>query len=270
MYRPWATALADGRFYRNEVWQGLTVHVPGRGDSTVLGLESSVPVPTTGGPYKLTTRNRDVFSCISMKSGLPGEGFRMTTTDGVSYDFNVAVTRTASKLVKLVLINADGSKYEPFYLERTHYYLLASTITDRYGNAVNYQYGSDGHPTDISATDGRDIALTYSDHRLQSATSESHTWSYAYWPADHTLKSVTCLTTASGNMPIRAHSNHQPPHRLRACRIPGATVHRPRLISLSHSPPPTRGAPRPPSSSTTRDSAAAACTPANANSTGKD
>lgn len=107
----------NGRFQRGEVWQGLTVHLPDRGDTVTLGLDALVPVPSAGS-YKLATRERDVVSCIAMQSRLTGEGFRLTTTDGVSYDFDVAVTRTAAKLVKM--IQNDGvPPLVPVYLPRT-------------------------------------------------------------------------------------------------------------------------------------------------------
>ena len=170
----------EGLFWRSEVWQGITIHVPGRGDATALGLDSQVPVPSSGGPYRLTTTNRDAFDCIPMKSGLSGEGFRMTTTDGVRYYFDVGTTRTASKLVKYI-DKLDGIPGKvPIYLERNRYYLLASKIEDRFGNTVQFQYDANGHPTHIWSNDGRDISLTYSGGRLSSATSGGRTWQYQY------------------------------------------------------------------------------------------
>jgi RHS repeat-associated protein len=169
----------NGRFFRAEAWQGLTVHLPGRGDTPALGLDASVPIPTGTVQYHLTTAERDAVSCIAMQSGLSGEGFRLTTAQGVSYDFNVAVSRTASKLVKMAQTGGTPPLV-PVYLPRTRYYLLASTITDRFGNTVQFTYNSDGHPTDIVASDGREIVLSYSNGRLQTATSEGHAWGYGY------------------------------------------------------------------------------------------
>ena len=172
----------DGAFLRAEVWQGITIHVPGRGDTTALGLDTQTPVPSSGGPYHLTTTNRDVFDCIPMKkSGLSGEGFRMTTPSGLRYYFDVGAVRTASKLVKYIDLPDDTPGKEAVFLARDHYYLLASKIEDRFGNNVQIQYNADGHPTRIWSSDGREIDLYYSDGRLSSATTSSgRTWHYHY------------------------------------------------------------------------------------------
>ncbi|ODT96021.1 MAG: hypothetical protein ABS82_06235 [Rhodanobacter sp. SCN 67-45] len=128
-------------FHRSEVWQGVAIHVPGRGDLTALGLDPQVPVPSSGGPYRLATTERDVLDCIPMKSGLPGEGFRMTTASGLRYYFDVGGSRPASKLAKLIGVDvyADFSSIM-VYLERNRYYLLASKVEDRFGNTVQFQY----------------------------------------------------------------------------------------------------------------------------------
>lgn len=172
---------ANGAFSRGEVWQGIAIHVPGRGDATALGLDSSSPVPSSGGPYRLTTAERDVFDCIAMKSGLAGEGFRMTTSAGVRYYFDVGVSRTASKLAKWIVPSVDsGQPGMMVYLARNRYYLLASKIEDRFGNTVQFQYDANGHPIRIWASDGREITLAYSNGRLSSATSHGRTWQYQY------------------------------------------------------------------------------------------
>lgn len=175
---PPTTMGPNGIFWRVEVWQGISIHVPGRGDATALGLNSQVPVPSTGGPYRLTTTNRDMFDCIPMKAGLSGEGFRMTTTSGVRYYFDVGTTRAAAKLVKQ--IKPSGQLPFPVYLERNRYYLLASKIEDRFGNTVQFQYDASGHPTRIWSSDGRAITLVYSNGRLTSAISHGSTWQYQY------------------------------------------------------------------------------------------
>lgn len=168
-------------FHRSEVWQGVAIHVPGRGDLTALGLDPQVPVPSSGGPYRLATTERDVLDCIPMKSGLPGEGFRMTTASGLRYYFDVGGSRPASKLAKLIGVDV----YSDFssimvYLERNRYYLLASKVEDRFGNTVQFQYDGNGHPIRIWANDGREITLAYSSGRLSSATSHGRTWQYQY------------------------------------------------------------------------------------------
>ena len=165
-------------FFMSEYWSGVGVHIPGRPNSSVLGLFPDVPRPSDGITYRFGTSERDVFSCIAMQSGLAGEGFRMTTSSGVRYYFDRGFKRTDSTLRK-VLVNLSGeSRFE--ILARTRYYLLASKIEDRFGNTVEYQYDPDGHPTRIWSGDGREISLHYSGGRLASAASGGRTWDYEY------------------------------------------------------------------------------------------
>lgn len=166
------------RFYRAEFWQGITAYIPGRGSTNIMGMLTATPRPPTG-TYRFTTSERDVLDCIPMKSGLAGEGFRMTTSSGVRYFFDVAVTRTASKLMKYVKPARDEFPIE-VYMGRTKYYLLASKVEDRFGNTVEYQYNASAQPTRIWANDGREIVLSYTSGRLSNATSHGRTWQYQY------------------------------------------------------------------------------------------
>lgn len=165
-------------FFRHEIWQGISIHIPGEGERSLLGIQSESPKPSSGGPWRATTAQRDMFDCLSSVTGLAGEGFRMTTTSGVTYYFDVATTRTAATLEKWTK-GADGLPQQHF-LHRNKIYLLASKIEDRFGNAVFITYNTSGHPTQISSSDGRTITLTYSDGRLISAASHGRTWQYQY------------------------------------------------------------------------------------------
>jgi len=74
-------------FEVSDVWQGMTVHIPGRAEVSALGMQAQIPRPSIGGPYTLTTVERDVFECIPMRPGFAGQGFRMRTSSGLHYDF---------------------------------------------------------------------------------------------------------------------------------------------------------------------------------------
>lgn len=167
-----------GLFFRHEVWQGVSIHIPGEGERSLLGIQTQSPKPSVGGPWRATTAQRDMFDCLSAVTGLAGEGFRMTTASGVKYYFDVATTRTAATLEKWVK-GADGFP-EQHFLHRNKIYLLASKIEDRFGNTVSITYNANGHPTQISSNDGRVITLTYSGGRLANAASHGRTWQYQY------------------------------------------------------------------------------------------
>lgn len=165
-------------FFRHEIWQGISVHIPGEGERSLLGMRSQNPKPSTGGPWRATTAQRDMFDCLASVSGMAGEGFRMTTPTGVKYYFDVATTRTAATLEKW--IKGTGGLPQQHFLHRNKIYLLASKIEDRFGNTVSITYNASGHPTQISSNDGRLITLTYSSGRLASATSHGRTWQYQF------------------------------------------------------------------------------------------
>jgi hypothetical protein len=170
------------RFLRSEVWNGISIHLPSRGTTVALSMVAQAPKPINGVQYRLTTKQRDMLDCIPMQSGLSGEGFRMITSEGTKYMFNVGVTRTASRLEKRFVPYDSDAEPTPIFLPRKHYYLLASRIEDRLGNWVSFQYNTAGHPTRIWSSDGREILLTYADSRLVNASANGRIWQYQYTP----------------------------------------------------------------------------------------
>ena len=179
-------------FYRFQFWHGFSVHVPGEGERSLLRLEQGIPTPSDGQSYTFTTASRDMLSCIPLVRGLAGEGFRMRTAQGLTYDFNIAVTRVASTLERLRLEDGgDGAVAEiPIRFPRARVYLLASRVTDRFGNSVSYTYNDQGFPTRIDSSDGRLITLSYPDGRLESAFAHGQSWSYSYSPTSGDLEQV--------------------------------------------------------------------------------
>lgn len=173
-----APESVSNHFRTFEIWHGISVHVPGKGDADLLRWHAPVPKPSTGGPFYWSTSNRDVVDCIPMQSGLAGEGFRMTTPDGLRYYFDVAVSRQQAPLVKSVY-TLTGMRINELLPRRMHY-VLASKIEDRFGNTVQYQYNADGYPTRIWSNDGREITLSYANGRLASASANGRTWLYQY------------------------------------------------------------------------------------------
>lgn len=169
---------ASGIFSVREFWSGLNVHLPGRGDTAMLSIVSGTPLPTGGGGTRLTTKERDAIDCISMGDG-SRDGFRLTTTSGERYYFNQLATRREAPLQKMVP-TSDVDLPVGRILERTRYYLLATRIEDRFGNTVQFSYNSDGHPTRIWSSDGREITMIYSQGRMTSAAANGRSWEFEY------------------------------------------------------------------------------------------
>ena len=174
------------------MWQGVQVHVPGEGDRRLLGIGLlPIPKPTGGATYRYSTVARDVFDCVPLAGG--GDGFRMTTTMGLRYYFTVTAIRSAAAIRKRTFVTDPvDSDQQMIFLARSRYYMLATKIEDRFGNAIEYTYNSSGHPTRIWSNDGSEILLTYTNGRLNSASSNGLTWQYHYVQAgdEYNLSSV--------------------------------------------------------------------------------
>ncbi len=162
---------ADSPMRVGDIWSGYIVNLPGEGARSLVADPSPSLRPTSrqGAGWNWSTNAMDTISCLPTVAGLDGEGFILQTTSGIKYTFNVATTRFAGNMSA-----ADATK------SRTEIYLLASRIEDRHGNSVDFTYDGDGHPTRISASDGRLITLSYAGGRLQSASANGRTWNYGY------------------------------------------------------------------------------------------
>lgn len=152
-------------FELRDVWAGNSVHLPGQGDKEVLfvgaraGSGPGFMVPTSGGPYRWATRDRDYLDCKPTTSnGFPGEGFILHTVEGWTYTFDHGIARNAGSLGQgLNTVN------------RARILLLATKVEDPFGNYVAYAYNANGHPLLIQGyvkTGGgfsleREITLNY-------------------------------------------------------------------------------------------------------------
>jgi len=117
-------------FQLTEIWQGNQIHIPGEGDRAMLGLNADTPRPDDGVARKWTTAQRDAIDCIPMKSGLAGEGYRVKTTERVSYYFDTATSRLAGIIDRSLGFGGRAR------VSRMRIYVQASRIEDRFGNWV--------------------------------------------------------------------------------------------------------------------------------------
>ena len=156
-------------FQLTEIWQSNKVHIPGRGDRSMLGLNAESPRPDDGVARKWTTVQRDAFDCIPMQAGLAGEGFRLKTTEGIAYYFDIATSRLAGTLDRSM---GEGARAR---VGRVRRYLQASRVEDRFGNWVQYAYNAEALPTRIWSSDGREITLAYAGGHLATATANGRT-----------------------------------------------------------------------------------------------
>lgn len=165
-------------FKLTDIWQGNTIHIPEGSDRVMLLAESNTPRPTDGIARKWSTSQRDAIDCIPMQSGLTGEGYRVRTTEGISYYFDTATSRYGGTLTKSI---GEGARATS---SRERIYVLATRVEDRYGNWVQYAYNGDGRPVRIWSSDGREINLVYNGKLLATASAAGRTWSYYHGQVD--------------------------------------------------------------------------------------
>jgi len=203
-------SLNYAAFTWDQISDGMSVNLPGKSSGRIL----DDPDPNVWGeqsvPNKSTTAHLHI-SCISdigTQNG-GGEGFIAITPDGTTYRFDklhyVPTRPVASKGFRL-----DGTPgHSDVKLQRKLAVVYATQVTDVHGNTVNYVYDSAGRLTEISASDGRQISLTYdanessnidvnaipgfnggfdpnTSHLITSATAHGRTWTYEYGAADFT------------------------------------------------------------------------------------
>lgn len=165
-------------FYLNEVWTGTQVHVPGRGNQTMMwNGNTGNPQPTDGQSYYWNTRDQMRFRCTSMLN-YAGEGFIGVDSAGVKYFFNYAIEKAGG------VVRKSASGWGEVAANRFKIYLVATRVEDRFGNYVNYTYDGD-RLIKISSSDQRVIDLTYTDGRITKATAHGREWQYAYSPSQY-------------------------------------------------------------------------------------
>ena len=157
-----------------DYWQGTNIVVPGQGSQELLVRESGyADTPTDGRAYPLVTRNQWQIGCLLSPgvSNGAGEGFFAVSPDGVRYRFDWMASRQQT-----------GIKKAGATLGTRDFYLMATEVTDRFGNWVRYRYDP-AQPLNllsIESSDGRLITLSYAAGFLSSASDGTRTYFYSY------------------------------------------------------------------------------------------
>ncbi len=212
VYTPW-----DIYYYSEDYWRGNTIRIPGKGAETMLGLLAGRTLPSDGKTYRWTTKDNWMISCIPLKNGA-GEGFLVTLPDGTRYSFDWMSSRRAAALkdthcenvvlgyeVRGVnvghimpqdltrLHRVDGGSIsggepaticnEQIVVNRREYFLHATRVEDRHGNAIVYNYDPSlpRRLTSVVSDDGAAISLTYNAGGMISTVSANgRQWQYQY------------------------------------------------------------------------------------------
>jgi YD repeat-containing protein len=173
-------------FDTREFWNGLSVSIPG-GGGEMLRTATGVTQPQDGQTYPWTTSNQIFFACLPSIQNAGGEGFMAITPDGTRYWFDWLAQTAEPTLKKYQNYYDDGSEPQPQpwrFLQRRKNLLLATKVQDRFGNTVQYTYTNAWNATPrltaITASDGRQLTLTYDGDNVSSITDGTRQWQYLY------------------------------------------------------------------------------------------
>ena len=180
-----------GTFAATEYWQGSSVYIPGAGSAEILTRSSGTPTPSDGGIYPLVTKSGIALRCLTSlaatSEGL-GEGFEAVTPDGTRYRFDHLASRLAPALTKPgpgpLELRMGALVSQDYLLRRKEVWILPTTVTDRFGNTVTYQWSSSDpwRLERIVASDGRSIEFAYvsGTSYVSKATAGTRSWNYSY------------------------------------------------------------------------------------------
>ena len=126
-----------------------------------------------------------MIGCLDTVSNDPGEGFKVTLPDGVTYHFDWMVKRKAVDLTSNASVDSQGNGTEPWHLlaPLTEIYLFATKAIDRFGNTVTYTYDTVNPQRikKIESSDGVRLDVQYNSEGLISTiTAADRTWTYIY------------------------------------------------------------------------------------------
>lgn len=204
--------IANTPFRATDFWQGLQIEIPGVTSGELLRTKPTTTTPSTGATYYWMTNEQVHVSCLaSIKNGT-GEGFLAITPDGTRYWFDW-MGQTPEAPSKALISQPGGSRVMQTLLRRKNY-LYATRVEDRFGNYVTYTYSNawnaPGQLTQIQASDGRTLAVSYTNGLVSSVSDGARTWSYAYATTTsgrRTLTGVTLPDTSAWSINFSAFTN---------------------------------------------------------------
>ncbi|HSI47709.1 MAG TPA: RHS repeat domain-containing protein, partial [Ideonella sp.] len=175
-------------------WHGSFLYLPGRGDQEMV-RRSSVNSASPGdnpGNYPIVTHDGYQVSCgINLVNGV-GEGFIVTDPAGTRYRFDRIMAWYAPPYSFTPGAQAIAGRSSPLAppgggssaaVVVAEYWIVPSIITDRFGNAVTYNWDAvDAKKLNsIVASDGRHLDFTYSDGpNISQVTDGNRIWKYGY------------------------------------------------------------------------------------------
>ncbi|MBD8898557.1 RHS repeat domain-containing protein, partial [Rhodanobacter sp. DHG33] len=220
-----ASSLSEGGWVPDEWWYGYNLLVPSEGKQQLMPRYSANSLsPTISGmSFSIVTKNNWMIGCgVTADDG--GEGFLAIAPDGTRYTFahllyrpyfpiigaggplppdgtQVATSSTQAQgaVTAQHATPMVGSPGGIGILARRDALMYVTQIQDRFGNTLTYHYDpSTGYLTSVTASDGREVDVTYVSGTpyIQTITAKatnvaSRTWTYNY---DSTTAAIPNLT----------------------------------------------------------------------------
>jgi RHS repeat-associated protein len=169
-----------------QYWGGIGINLPGQATQQLLKPTPGQQFPTDGRTYVATTKQQSRISCLPALKNSSGEGFAVTTAEGVTYHFDWLVARPVDPLMVFTKPYPQN-----VIAPLSEIYLYASRVTDRFGNALTYRFDTakPNQLMSIEASEGARIDIVYNaEGRIASATTGGRQWTYAY---SNKLSSIT-------------------------------------------------------------------------------
>lgn len=185
----------------HEYFFGLQLEIPGVGGGQLLVTDPDTNRPTDGKTYYWMTNGQIHLSCLPTIKNGTGEGFLAVASDGTKYWFDWMAQFYEPTVVKAEILDYPNVARTPYYRRKN--VLYATRVEDRLGNTVQYTYSNawnqPGKLTAITASDGRQITVTYANGRVSTVNDGSRTWTYQYTgtPAGGTTLAAVTLPDAS-------------------------------------------------------------------------
>jgi YD repeat-containing protein len=180
------------------VWDGNQLHIPNDVSEELLqNTEAKLPAVGDGGTYPWVTKSYNRVSCLAgTANGYPGEAFVVLTPMGTRYTFNWVVVNNTSDLIYNTAGVGVGTVKAG--VQRDRIFMLATQVVDRFGNWVKYNY-TGNQLTSITASDGREIDVTWSGGVVQSATAVSPTYGSRTWTYGYSNGNLSTVTQPDGS-----------------------------------------------------------------------
>lgn len=210
-------------------WHGYQLVVPGAGSQDLLSRSSSYTVtPSVGSnTFVAITKQNWQVGCVDQSANdATRDAFLVVAPDGTQYRLDYLSTRWASiisrpldtwstSFLKVNSLSSGGmvrpmAAAEQDDLYREEAAMLATQVTDRFGNWVKYHYDdygtSKGRLVLIDASDGRKVSLAYDGNSrrvktitVQPGAANARTWTYNYAIGAFQIPTLTSISQPDGS-----------------------------------------------------------------------